>query len=109
MLDSQLAELYEVPTKRLNEAVNRNRRRFPEDFMFRLTTEEAKSLTSQIAISSLRSQIATSSYGGPRYLPSVFTEQRVAMLSPFLNSQRTITVKISTIATLVRPRPNLPT
>jgi len=109
MLDSQLAELYEVPTKRLNEAVKRNRRRFPEDFMFRLTTEEAKSLTSQIAISSLRSQIATSSYGGRRYLPYVFTEQGVAMLSTVLNSERAIAVNIAIMRTFVRLRQILAT
>src|SRR5437667_12067591 len=80
MLDSHLAELYEVPTFRLNEAVKRNRRRFPEDFMFQLTKEEAKSLTSQFAMSKPRR-------GGRRTLPYVFTEQGVAMLSTVLNSE----------------------
>jgi hypothetical protein len=87
MLDSDLAELYEVPTKVLNQAVRRNARRFPEDFMFQLTAEEADSLRSQIVTSkptaekpnSLRSQFATSkARGGRRYLPYVFTEQGVA-------------------------------
>jgi hypothetical protein len=71
MVDSDLAELYDVPTKRLNEQVRRNRKRFPADFMFRVTSAEA---------AALRSQIATSNdgRGGRRYLPLVFTEQGVA-------------------------------
>jgi len=69
MLDSELACLYGVETKNLNLQVRRNIRRFPEDFMFKLTKEE-----------NLRLQFATSSYGGRRYLPYVFTEQGVAML-----------------------------
>jgi hypothetical protein len=77
MLDADLAELYGAPTKRLNEAVRRNAARFPEDFMFRLTAEEAENLRSQIATSSL--------WGGRRYLPVAFTEQGVAMLSSVLN------------------------
>jgi hypothetical protein len=78
MLDADLAELYQVPTKRLNEAVKRNLGRFPEDFMFRLTGPEAEGLN--------RSQIATGSqkHRDPRLLPYVFTEHGVAMLSPFL-------------------------
>jgi hypothetical protein len=100
MLDSHLAELYEVPTKRLNEAVKRNRKRFPEDFMFHLAKEEAKSL---------RSQFATSSYGGRRYLPYVFTEQGVAMLSTVLNSERAIAVNIAIMRTFVRLRQILAT
>src|SRR6476660_2672033 len=82
MIDVDLAELYEVPTKRFNQQVRRNLNRFPEDFMFQLTREEADSLRSQFATSklgpeSLRSQIATSkpSQGGRRYLPYAFTEQ----------------------------------
>ena len=74
MFDSDLAELYGVPTRRLTEQVKRNISRFPADFMFQLTSEEAKNLRSQIAISS-------SGHGGRRYLPYVFTEQGVAMLS----------------------------
>src|SRR5208282_1077678 len=79
MIDSDLAELYEVPTKRLNEQVRRNLKSFPSDFMFQLTTEEAESL---------RSQIATLKTGRGRhrkYLQYVFTEQGVAMLSSVLN------------------------
>src|SRR5690349_23463823 len=78
MIDLDLAELYGVTTSRLNEQVTRNKKRFPEDFMFRLTREEAESLRSQNAISNeaLRSQIVTSKTrrGGRRHLPYVFTE-----------------------------------
>src|ERR1051326_1610374 len=74
MIDADLAELYGVPTSRLNEQVSRNKKRFPEDFMFRLTKEEAENLRSQIATSSL-------AHGGRRYPPRAFTEQGVAMLS----------------------------
>jgi len=84
MLDSDLAILYEVKTKRLNEQVVRNRKRFPEDFMFQLTKEE---------VGFLRSQNATSNRGGRRYLPNVFTQEGVAMLSSVLNSERAIAVK----------------
>src|SRR3989338_3815973 len=73
MLDSDLAELYQVPTKRLNEQVRRNAARFPGDFMFQLSSQEAKSLRSQFATSEMRR-------GGRRYSPYAFTEQGVAML-----------------------------
>src|SRR5215831_12970800 len=102
MLDRHLAELYEVPTFRLNEAVKRNRRRFPEDFMFQLTKEEADSLTSQIAMSK-------PGRGGRRTLPYVFTEQGVAMLSTVLNSERAIGVNIAIMRTFVRLRQLLAT
>ena len=72
LLDADLAALYGVETKRLKEAVRRNRTRFPEDFMFELTAEE---------VGHLKSQIASSSWGGSRYAPFAFTEQGVAMLS----------------------------
>lgn len=85
MLDSDLAVLYEVKTKRLNEQVARNIKRFPEDFMFQLTEEEADSL---------RSHFATSKRGGRRYLPFAFTQEGVAMLSSVLNSERAIMVNI---------------
>jgi hypothetical protein len=74
MLDADLAELYQVPTKRLNEAVKRNITRFPDDFMFQLTPEEAESLRSQFATSNV-------GRGGRRYAPYAFTEHGVAMLS----------------------------
>ena len=79
MLDRDLAELYEVETRILNQAVKRNSDRFPQKFMFQLTEIEYKNLTSQIVISSL-------DWGGRRKLPYVFTEQGVAMLSGVLNS-----------------------
>ena len=97
MLDSHLAELYEVPTYRLNEAVKRNRRRFPVDFMFQITRREAESLTSQTAMSK-------PGRGGRRTLPYVFTEQGVAMLSTVLNSERAINVNIAIIRAFVRLR-----
>ncbi|OGS99200.1 MAG: hypothetical protein A3H99_04175 [Gallionellales bacterium RIFCSPLOWO2_02_FULL_59_110] len=83
MLDADLAELYGVPTKVLNQAIKRNSEQFPEDFMFQLTAEEFAGLRCQIGISSLRSQIATSNNsvgnpagrGGRRHLPLAFTEQ----------------------------------
>ena len=81
MLDRDLAHLYEVATKTLNRAVKRNLPRFPLDFMFQLTEEEAEILRCQIGISSL-------GHGGRRYLLYVFTEQGVAMLSSVLNSER---------------------
>ncbi len=84
MLDSDLAELYEVPVKVLNQAVKRNSGRFPEDFMFQLTKKEDESL---------RSQFVTLKKGRGehrKYLPYVFTEQGVAMLSSVLNSERAV-------------------
>src|ERR1044071_5908717 len=102
MIDFDLAELYGVPTKRLNERVTRNKKRFPEDFMFRLTTEEAESLRSQIATSS-------SGHGGRRYQPRAFTEQGVAMLSSVLNSEQAIEVNIAIMRAFVRLRQMLET
>ena len=86
MLDSDLAKLYGVETKVLNQAVKRNIQRFPEDFMFQLTKEEC-----------LRSQFVTSngSRGGTRYMPYVFTENGVAMLSSVLRSDKAIEVNIN--------------
>jgi hypothetical protein len=85
MLDEDLAELYQVPTGRLNEQVKRNIARFPADFMFQLTKEEFENL---------KSQFATSSWGGRRKLPSAFTEHGVLMLSSVLSSERAISVNI---------------
>jgi hypothetical protein len=85
MLDTDLALLYEVETKRLNEQVARNKKRFPEDFMFQLTKAESEIL---------KSHFATSKRGGRRYLPYVFTQEGVAMLSSVLNSERAIQVNI---------------
>ncbi len=97
MLDSDLAALYEVPTHRLNESVKRNIKRFPSNFMFQLTKEEWDNLISQIAISN-------KSRGGRRFLPYVFTEQGVAMLSSVLNSEKAIQVNIQIMNTFVRIR-----
>jgi hypothetical protein len=88
MLDSDLANLYGVETKRLNEQVRRNIDRFPDDFMFQLIDDEFNNLRSQIATSSLE-------YGGRRYQPLVFTENGVAMLSTVLNSKQAIMVNIA--------------
>ena len=92
MLDADLAEMYEVETKRLKESVKRNITRFPSDFMFTLTQKEFQGL---------RSQFATSNRGGTRYFPSVFTKQGVAMLSSILNSEKAIDVNIAIIRTFV--------
>jgi len=100
MLDSDLAKLYGVTTKRLNEQVRRNVGRFPSDFMFQLTKKEFETL---------RSQFATSSWGGRRHLPYVFTEQGVAMLSSVLDSERAIFVNIEIMRTFVRLREILAT
>lgn len=95
MLDSDLAEMYGVPTKRLNEQVKRNSDRFPIDFMFQLNEEEWQNL---------KSQNATSSWGGRRTLPYVFTEQGVSMLSSVLNSQQAIQINISIMRVFVKVR-----
>src|SRR5262245_5307692 len=105
LLDVNLARLYGVPTKALNRAVKRNRERFPEDFMFQLTQEEAEHLRRQTGTSSSRVQIGPSHrWGGRRYLPYVFTEQGVAMLSSVLRSRRAILVNIEIMRTFVRLR-----
>ena len=98
MLDADLAVLYGVPTGRLNEAVRRNRARFPVDFMFQLTAAEANALISQIAISNSPGR------GGRRKLPLAFTEQGVAMLSSVLRSQRAVAVNILIMRTFVQLR-----
>jgi len=92
MLDFDLAEMYEVDTKVLKQAVNRNLARFPADFMFTLFQKEFQGL---------RSQIVTSKRGGTRYMPFAFTEQGVAMLSSVLNSEKAINVNIAIIRTFV--------
>jgi hypothetical protein len=95
ILDFELAKLYGIETKRLKESVRRNSKRFPIDFMFELTQEEW-------AI--LRTQFATSRWGGPRYAPFAFTEQGVAMLSSVLNTDRAIEVNISIMRAFVMMR-----
>lgn len=105
MLDSDLAELYGVETGALNRAVKRNIERFPEDFMFQLTPEELDALRCQFGTSNLRSQFGISKKkGGRRYLPYVFTEQGVAMLSGVLHSKRAIAVNIAIMRTFVKLR-----
>ena len=96
MLDSDLADLYGVTTGNLNLAVRRNKSRFPQDFMFQLTAEEAKSLLLQTARSKGR--------GGRRTPPSVFTEQGVAMLSSVLRSEQAVQVNIAIMRAFVRLR-----
>ena len=92
MLHVDLAQMYEVETKRLKESVKRNITRFPPDFMFTLTQKQFQGL---------RSQFATSNRGGTRYLPSAFTEQGVTILSSILNSEKAIDVNIAIIGTFV--------
>ncbi len=95
ILDFELAKMYQVETKRLKESVRRNIRRFPEDFMFELSTEEWVIL---------RTQFATSSWGGQRYNPYAFTEQGVAMLSSVLNSEIAIDINIAIVRAFVMIR-----
>lgn len=97
MVDSDLAELYGVLTKNLNKAVGRNKDRFPWDFMFQLTEEEAESLRFQFGTSKV-------GRGGRRYLPHVFTEGGVAMLSSVLTSDEAARVNISIIRTFIKLR-----
>ena len=95
MLDKDLAEMYGVETKQLKRQVKRNMERFPKDFMFTLTSKE---------VANLRSQIGTSSWGGTRYIPMVFTEQGVAMLSSVLSSSTAIQVNINIIRVFTKLR-----
>jgi hypothetical protein len=97
MLDSDLAQLYEVEARTLNQVVKRNKDRFPSDFMFQLTKSEWENLRSQIVISS-------DNYGGRRYIPYVFTEQGIAMLSGLLNSKIAVKVNIQIMRTFVQLR-----
>jgi phage regulator Rha-like protein len=103
MLDNDLAELYEVPAKRLNEQVRRNLSRFPGDFMFQLSREEYEFLRSQFAT------LETGRGKHRKYLPYVFTEQGVAMLSSVLNSDRAVQVNIAIIRAFVKLREMLET
>jgi len=97
MLDTDLAKLYGVPTKSLNLAVKRNAERFPEDFMFQLTGDEAAGLRFHF-------ETSKSGRGGRRYRPYAFTEQGVAMLSSVLRSLRAVQVNIAIMRTFVRLR-----
>lgn len=102
ILDTDLAELYGVPVKRLNEQVKRNRERFPADFMFQLTAKEAEDL---------RSQSATSkpTRGGRRYLPYAFTEHGAIMAATVLNSERAVEMSVFVVRAFVRLREMLST
>ncbi|MBI5664584.1 MAG: ORF6N domain-containing protein [Nitrospirae bacterium] len=100
MLDKDLAELYRVETKALNRAVKRNVERFPADFMFQLSRDEFENL---------KYHFGTSSWGGTRKLPLVFTENGVAMLSTVLNSKRAIQVNIQIMRTFTKVREMLAT
>jgi hypothetical protein len=111
LLDSDLAELYGVTTKALNQAVKRNLTRFPHDFMFRLTVKETSQLNRSQTVTgspkALRSQIVTLKTGRGqhrKYLPYAFTEQGVAMLSSVLRSQRAVQVNIEIMRAFVRLR-----
>ena len=97
MLDTDLAALYNVPTKVLIQSVKRNRTRFPDDFMFRLTAGEAERLRSQIVTSNV-------GRGGRRYAPYAFTEQGVAMLSSVLRSPRAVHANVTIMRAFVRLR-----
>src|SRR5258708_4170849 len=97
MIDSDLADLYQVETRALLQAVKRNSDRFPGDFMFQVSPEEGKSLRSQIVISNV-------GRGGRRYLPYAFTEHGVAMLCSVLNSQRAVQMNIAIIRAFVKLR-----
>jgi hypothetical protein len=105
MLDRDLARLYGVQVKVLNQAVKRNIKRFPDDFMFRLSWEEAESLRPQSVTLKSRSQFVTLKQGtNIKYLPHVFTEHGVAMLSSVLNSERAIQVNILIMRAFTRLR-----
>ncbi len=99
MVDSDLATLYQVTTKRLNEQVRRNKNRFPSEFMFRLTAEEYEYLRSHFATSS-----EDNAHGGRRYMPYVFTEQGIAMLSAVLKSDIAVEVSVKIMNSFVEMR-----
>jgi phage regulator Rha-like protein len=110
ILDADLAEMYGVPTKVLNQAVKRHKDRFPQDFMFQLTMDEARAWWSQVVSSRLRSQTVTLKRGGHiKYPPNAFTEHGVLMLSSVLNSERAIQVNIQIMRAFVRLREVLAT
>ncbi len=100
LLDSELATLYGVSTKRFNEQVRRNRERFPADFMFQLTVEELAVLRSQIATSTVRGQ----GQGGRRYLPYAFTEHGAIMAATILNSPRAVEMSVYVVRAFVHLR-----
>ncbi len=122
MLDADLARVYGVPTKVLNQAVKRNLNRFPSDFMFQLTPEEVAHLRSQFVTSSseanrlqiasgsedaVRSQFVTGSYGGRRYLPYAFTEHGAIQAANVLNSDRAVQMGVFVVRAFVKMRETL--
>jgi hypothetical protein len=120
ILDADLAELYDVPTKRLNEQVKRNADRFPEDFMFQLTAQEWSNLKSQIVTSSLEapqkegvvpnwSQFATSSkrHRGAAYRPTAFTEHGAIMAATILNSPEAVAMSVFVVRAFMQMREQL--
>ncbi len=120
ILDADLAELYDVPTKRLNEQVKRNAERFPDDFMFQLTAQEWSNLKSQIATSSLEkpqaesvvsnwSQFATSSkrHRGAAYRPTAFTEHGAIMAATILNSPEAVAMSVFVVRAFMQMREQL--
>ena len=118
ILDADLAELYGVPTKRINEQVKRNDDRFPEDFLFQLTATELENLKSQIATSSLmaakdqgvepmRSQIVARSHGGRRKLPFAFTEHGAIMAATVLNSPEAVAMSVFVVRAFMQMREQL--
>ena len=108
ILDADLARIYGVPTKALNQAVKRNRKRFPADFIFRLTLQEVAALRSRIVTSNdkpIRPQIATgTARGGRRYLPYVFTEHGAIMAATVLNSPRAVGMTVFVVRAFIRMR-----
>jgi hypothetical protein len=105
MLDSDLAAIYGVSTRQLNQQLKRNRSRFPDDFAFQLSTEEFRNLKSQIATSSLMSQSVTSSgHGGRRKLPWAFTEHGALMLASVLNSEVAVQASVRVVRAFVKLR-----
>ena len=106
LLDADLALIYGVPTKVLNQAVKRNLRRFPSDFVFRLTAEELEAIQSQIAAGANRSQIVTGSqkHRDPRFLPYAFTEHGAIMAANVLNSRRAVQMSVFVVRAFVKMR-----
>ncbi|MCL2878616.1 MAG: ORF6N domain-containing protein [Treponema sp.] len=104
MLDADLARIYQVETKRLNEVVKRNKSRFPSEFMFQLTKIEYENLISKYVTPNLKSQFATSSWGGRRKQPYAFTEHGVIMLSSVLNSKIAAKINIAVVKAFIDMR-----
>jgi len=105
MLDSDLARIYGVPTGALNRAINRNAKRFPDDFVFQLTTEEVEALKCQIGISKPQSHsLSSTGRGGRRYLPYAFTEHGAIMAANVLNSPRAVEMSVFVVRAFLKMR-----